>query len=102
MLGGIGFQLGTYGSHPFCRPSTSNLMIDWSFGLPRIQLLLVVIVVFSICALEFVIRYIRRRPLHVAERNNEKHPITDRGELTGKLKIMLLGLLFSTIVLFIR
>ncbi|KAJ2915919.1 hypothetical protein MD484_g4509, partial [Candolleomyces efflorescens] len=63
---------------------------------------LVVIVVFSICALEFVIRYLRNRPLHVAERNNEKYPITGRGELTGKLKIMLLGLLFSTVVLFIR
>ena len=98
MLGGIGFQLGKSRRRLFCRPSINDLTIE----LLQTSINSVVIVVFSICALEFVIRYLKNRPLHVAERNNEKYPITGRGELTGKLKIMLLGLLFSTVVLFIR
>jgi len=66
---------------------------------------LAVIIIFSFCAVEYIIRYIKNAPIHAVnfgsdESVNEKH--TDRGELTGRLKVMLGGIGFSTLVLFIR
>ncbi|KAJ2915882.1 hypothetical protein MD484_g4518, partial [Candolleomyces efflorescens] len=63
---------------------------------------LVVIVAFCLCALEFIIRYLNDKPLRAPQPADEKHGSTERGQLTGKLKIMLFALTLSTAALFIR
>ncbi|KAJ2915434.1 hypothetical protein MD484_g4984, partial [Candolleomyces efflorescens] len=65
---------------------------------------LVVIVVFSICGTEFIVRYLKDWPLGNVETvdSEESLQLSKRGELTTKLKVMLSALTFSTIVLFIR
>ncbi|KAJ7132563.1 RTA1 like protein-domain-containing protein [Mycena epipterygia] len=66
MLGGIGFQFSEF-----------------------------VIIVYSTLACNYVLRYLRDRPLRGAD-------LSPRGALTPRLKIMLVALGFSTAVLFIR
>ncbi|KAJ2935027.1 hypothetical protein H1R20_g2080, partial [Candolleomyces eurysporus] len=65
---------------------------------------LAVIVLFAICAVEFVVRYVKDWPLRAVETVDSQASlqISARGELTKKLKVMLCALAFSTIVLFIR
>lgn len=82
MLGGIIFQLGMSTSLPF-------------FTLSKSSFHLAVIVVFSICAIEFMIRYTRQAPVR-------EDGVNARGEMTKKLRLMGCGLAFITLVLFIR
>jgi hypothetical protein len=53
------------------------------------------IIVYVFCAVEFFVRYLRDLPL------NSKRA-TARGHMDGKMKLMCLGLAFSTLCLFIR
>ncbi|RXW22085.1 hypothetical protein EST38_g3773 [Candolleomyces aberdarensis] len=65
---------------------------------------LAVIVLYAICAVEFVVRYVKDWPLRAVKTVDSQASlqISGRGELTKKLKVMLCALAFSTIVLFIR
>ncbi|RXW21356.1 hypothetical protein EST38_g4506 [Candolleomyces aberdarensis] len=83
----------TNGRHP---DTGGNVMLG------GIAFQLLVIFVFCCCALEFMIRYLKDKPLRAAQPSDEKHGSTERGQLTGKLKIMLLALALSTACLFIR
>lgn len=61
---------------------------------------LAVITIFSICALEYSIRYILDKPLRSRSQKSADGGL--RGEFTRNLQIMLGALGFSTVVLFIR
>lgn len=51
---------------------------------------------YMIFATEFIIHYLLDRPLHKSEQRRA------RGELTKKTKLMLMGLVFSSILIYIR
>jgi hypothetical protein len=59
---------------------------------------LAAIVVYFLCEVEFFLRFFKDRPF--ARKVTDAD--TGRGELTTKMKIMVLALLFSTTCLFIR
>lgn len=65
-----------------------------------------IIVVFSICMGEYLIRYHHNAPLSgrvvIEDKSSDSEDENARGELTTNLKIMLLVLIFSTTLLFIR
>lgn len=84
MLGGIAFQ---FGGHLL-------FLIHLYPSLTPKPLCLVVIIVFSTLAIDFVQRYVRDQPTHIES--------SRRGVLTPRLKFMLTALAFSTTTLFIR
>jgi len=63
---------------------------------------LVVIVVYSILAVEYFIRYHFQAPITSRVPENKETEGQARGEFTKKLKLMLYALAFSTTLLFIR
>ncbi|KAG2014317.1 hypothetical protein CC2G_011147 [Coprinopsis cinerea AmutBmut pab1-1] len=61
---------------------------------------LVAIVAYSCLCTEYLIRYTKKRP--IARINQTHKDYSSRGELTNKLKLMLLGLILNLTFLFIR
>ncbi|TEB22954.1 RTA1-like protein [Coprinellus micaceus] len=61
---------------------------------------LLVIFVFVLCCIEYFVRYFSSRPLRVYDHGSTMD--TQRNEFTTDLKIMVSGLAFTTLVLFIR
>lgn len=57
--------------------------------------------VYSILAIEFFARYLKRRPIGGSSRDPSDE-LTERGALDTRLKLMLFALCFNTFCLFIR
>ena len=87
MLGGIVFQLGL------------SIVPMIAFENVAYVIQPAVIVLYSVLAVEYYIRYHKRSP--VRDRNKENR-VQPRGEYTGKLMLMTCTLAFSTTLLFIR
>ena len=87
MLGGIAFQLG------------SSIIPMIAFENVAYFIQPAVIVLYSVLAVEYYIRYHKRSP--IGDRNKE-NGVQPRGEYTGKLMLMTYTLAFSTTLLFIR
>jgi len=86
MLGGIVFQFGA--CIDFRLSSVSLIIMEYCVA---------VIVAFTICAMEFIMRYIRNAPI------GSKGGIhAFRGPFTKKLKLMTSAIAFITTTLFIR
>jgi uncharacterized ion transporter superfamily protein YfcC len=65
----------------------------------------VVITVFSLCAVEYVVRYFKDMPIRSRTEKSEAGNSTEtltRGELTTRIKLMLYAILFIMLLLFIR
>ena len=80
MLGGIIVQLGTFTRYRYKKYVLNNILVASSL--------------YSILAVEFLIRYVKDRPVRRTD--------TARGELDKRVKLMICGLSFSTVCLFIR
>lgn len=64
--------------------------------------LIAAIVVYVAFAAEFIVRYALRRPVRHMKLKSSKIPERQARELDTKVKLMLFGLSFSTLCIFIR
>ena len=86
MLGGIAFQLG--------KSCPAKSLIPASQTLPGM------IILYSIMAIEYCVRYSNDRPIrHLSMKHTD---FLARGELVHNVKLMLAGLALNTTCLFIR
>jgi hypothetical protein len=60
----------------------------------------VIIVIYSVMAIEYCVRYFNDRPVRAFGMSHTE--FLARGELVHKIKIMLAGLALNTVTLFIR
>jgi hypothetical protein len=89
MLAGIIFQMSRF--HASC-PATFMLK-------PKIA----TITIYVVCAIEFFVRYLKKRPIRAVPLNIVDGKRTSiRGYMDKRLKIMSIALSFSTVCLFIR
>lgn len=85
MLGGIIFQLSNLHLHKILQRSLMGLGI-------------VIITIYALLAIEFFVRYAKKRPIrHTADLNYGERP-----HMGMRLKLMIYAMCFTTVCLFIR
>ncbi|KAF8990763.1 RTA1 like protein-domain-containing protein [Cyathus striatus] len=95
VLQGVGGGMASAAETPDQAEKGGHVMLGGIF------LQLIAIIVYAGLGTEFIIRYLKNKPLKATPYTSDQQ-IPARGEWTGRLRIMSFGLAFSTMALFIR